>query len=95
MIQVMAEKCDECLFSSNKIVTDETKQQVLARCAKKDAHFICHKATVVGKDAVCNGFYKTRTTNLLRMAQRLEQIQFVNYTATPLQLLQFAMADEA
>ncbi|KIL42101.1 hypothetical protein SD70_02655 [Gordoniibacillus kamchatkensis] len=57
MFQVAEKRCNECLFSANKIVSDERKAEVLADCALNDAHFICHKATLKGKDVCCRGFY--------------------------------------
>lgn len=75
--QVIAEQCDQCLFSKNKIVSDRRRNQLLRECKKKDAHFICHKATMVGQEACCRVFFDTRSTNLMRIARRIGAVEFV------------------
>lgn len=76
--QVMKQKCDQCLFSENKIVSNERRKDILAECKRKDAHFICHKASIAGgKDVCCRGFYDTQSTNMIRIAERLRMVEFV------------------
>lgn len=67
-------------FSKSKIVADGVKKEILKDCAKKEAHFICHKATEKGKDICCRGFYDQEpdATNLMRVARRLGMIRFVD-----------------
>jgi hypothetical protein len=74
MFKVCAERCYQCLFSKDRIVSEKRMREVLSDCAKRDSHFICHKTD----DACCKGFYDTRTTNLMRIAQRLGAVEFVN-----------------
>ena len=73
MLKVTEKRCDQCLFSADKIVSDKRRKEVLGDCRKRDSHFICHKAT----DICCHGFYETQTSNLIRIAQRLGAVQFV------------------
>lgn len=73
MFKVAESQCNQCLFSQNRIVRDEDKQQILAECKARDAHLICHKA----KDVCCRGFYQRFSTNLIRIAGRLGVIRFV------------------
>ena len=76
---VSKRSCNECLFSKNKVVSDDAKQDILEECAQKDAHFLCHKATGKGQDVCCRGFYDhdPGATQLMRVAGRLGRIQFV------------------
>jgi hypothetical protein len=79
MFDVMKERCDQCLYSDDKIVSDERRKSILASCRKNDAHFICHKATIEGKEACCRAFYDAnpQRTNLMRIAARLNAVRFV------------------
>jgi hypothetical protein len=77
MLKVCEKKCDECLFTKNRIVSEARMRALLADCAKRDTHFICHKATINGEEVCCRGFYETRTSNLMRIAQRLNWVQLV------------------
>lgn len=77
MFQVTEERCDQCLFSKDKIVSDSRRKEVLNDCSSNDSYFICHKATIAGRDVCCKGFYETQTCNVIRIAQRLDFVQFV------------------
>lgn len=83
--RVAKKRCDECLFSSAKIVDDERREQVLRSCSENDSHFICHKFTVAGEDAsegaCCRGFYDRDpgASNLMRIAGRLGVVEFVDF----------------
>jgi hypothetical protein len=77
MFKVTENRCSECLFSPNKIVSDKRRKVVLNDCRSKDSYFICHKATAAGHDICCKGFYETQTCNLIRIAQRLDVVRFV------------------
>jgi hypothetical protein len=77
MFKVCVEKCDQCLFSLNKIVSDDRRAEILEECKSKDSHFICHKATLDGQNLCCRGFYDTQTSQLIRIAGRLNCIEFV------------------
>lgn len=74
---VYEERCEQCLFSPNKIVDDKRRKEVLADCAKKDTYFICHKASMKGEDVCCKGFYETQDTRTTRMAKWLGVVRFV------------------
>lgn len=77
MLEVKKESCDQCLFSKARIVSSQRMKQILKDCSRKDAHFSCHKGTIEGKDIVCNGFYNSFSTNLIRIMGRLNAIKFV------------------
>ncbi len=70
-LKVCSQKCDQCLFSDNRIVSKKRMEEILNQCKHEDTHFVCHKTD----DAVCAGFYDFRSTNLIRIAQRLDRIQ--------------------
>lgn len=68
---VRASRCDECLFSKNRIVSRERMKEVLADCKKKDTHFVCHKVKI----GMCRGFYDTQPVpQTLRLAQAFERM---------------------
>jgi len=77
MFKVKGQRCNECLFSKNAIVSDERRKDILNDCRKDDNHFICHKATIEGKEICCRGFYDTQTSQMIRIAQRLNVVEFV------------------
>lgn len=82
-MKVMEKQCNECLFSKNRIVTTTRMRSILAECARKDSHFICHKATQEGEDVCCRGFYDTQPpSQLMRIAGRLNMIRFVPLQAS-------------
>ena len=78
MFKVKNQCCNECLFTKNAVVSNKRKKDILNGCKKNDNHFICHKATIEGKDICCKGFYDSQTCNLMRIAQRLDAVEFVN-----------------
>ena len=78
MLQVTKKCCGQCLFGKNKIVSDKRKQQLLNDIERKDTHFICHKATIKNKEVVCRGFYENKTSNMIRISQRLGMVEFVD-----------------
>lgn len=81
MLKVLKKCCGECLFTKNKIVSDKRREQLLKEIEAKDSHFICHKASMQDKEAVCRGFYEKKTSNFIRISQRLGMIEFVDESA--------------
>jgi hypothetical protein len=84
--RVCKKRCDQCLFSSAKVVGDDRKLDILRDCVKEDAHFICHKFTLAegpGSQVCCRGFYDANpaATNLMRIAGRLGAVEFVELPA--------------
>ena len=78
MFKVKKERCNECLYSDNKIVSNARRKDLLRDINKNDSHFICHKATAEGKEICCKGFYESATSNLIRISQRLGMVEFVD-----------------
>lgn len=84
--QVAKKRCDQCLLSSAKIVSDERRADLLQTCATEDRHFVCHKFSIAeGPDSqvCCRGFYDQdpAATNLMRIAGRLSAVEFVDLPA--------------
>ena len=79
MFKVQKEMCDQCLFSKDKIVDDERKQQILRECRDTDIHFNCHKDQLNGDEAntCCRGFFDKHSTQTIRIAERLKCVEFV------------------
>jgi hypothetical protein len=48
--------------------------------AKEQSYFVCHKATIKGKETCCRGFYDGtgHRSQMIRIAERLGIIEFVN-----------------
>jgi hypothetical protein len=78
MLQVKKECCNQCLFTENRIVRPGRMKEILQDCRRTDSHFQCHKATIEGKDVCCRGFYDKQSSNLIRVAQRLNCVEFVD-----------------
>ena len=78
MFKVKKECCNQCLFSEDKIVSNKRRQEILKGCRQRDNHFVCHKATIQGDDTCCRAFYDTQTSNLMRISQRLNMVEFVD-----------------
>lgn len=75
---IMSRRCDECLFSEKKIVSNARKKDILKDCARGDNYFECHKGTIASEEICCRGFFETKSTNLIRIAYRLGVIRFVD-----------------
>jgi hypothetical protein len=81
--EVAKKRCDQCLFSGAKIVSDERRAEILRNCARDDTHFICHKFTIAedgDSQVCCRGFYDAdpAASNLMRIAGRLGAVEFVD-----------------
>ena len=78
MLKVKKKCCGKCLYSNDKIVSNERKKSILAGCRRDDNHFICHEATIQNKEVVCAEFYNRSTSQMIRIAQRLRKIGMVD-----------------
>ena len=71
-MEVMARPCDECLMTKNRIVSAARARQIVAETRRKDCHFVCHKASAVGREIACRGHYDaTNGGQLARIMRRL------------------------
>lgn len=76
---VLEKRCNECLFSKNKVVSDERREDILGSCTRNGSHFICHKAQKSKLEVVCRGFYDSAEymTRLIHVARVLGAVRFV------------------
>lgn len=77
---VMAKRCDQCLFSSARIVSQARVDDVLDECARMDTHFVCHKSTKKNEHGVmCRGDWDrdSNRTLVMRLAKHLDVVRFV------------------
>lgn len=74
---VQKRMCNQCLFSKNKIVSDERKAELLEDCKINNNHFQCHKSTIAGTHATCHGFYKQCTNSAI--SNMLEDAGLVDF----------------
>lgn len=78
MLEICEERCNQCLFSKDRIVSGERMADIISDCRRKDSHFLCHKHTIAGRDVMCRGFYETQPpSQMLRIAGRLDAVTFV------------------
>jgi hypothetical protein len=76
---LVAEKmCNECLFTKNKIVSDERRAQLIAEIEKSGTYFVCHKGSLTGNNQLCcRGFYERHRTLAIALAEHLQVVKFV------------------
>jgi hypothetical protein len=80
--EVMAERCAQCLYGPDKIVSDRRRKEILREINRKDCHFICHKASIAGRDVCCRGDWDQRAGGQLgRIMGRLGAVEFVSEAA--------------
>lgn len=79
MTQVCEHKCNQCLFTKNRIVDKSRVKEILDECLETGSFFVCHKATIKNTEVVCKGFYdKYGSVNgFLRVCQRQGWLKFV------------------
>ena len=77
-MKIMEERCDQCLYGPNKIVSNKRRTEIIREITRKDCHFICHKASIAGLDVACRGDFDQRGCGQLgRIMGRLGAIEFV------------------
>lgn len=82
--RVMTERCDQCLYGPNKIVSNERRADIILHLNKLDSYFICHKASIVGQEIACRGDWEQRGCGQLgRIAGRLGVVEFVEEKSLP------------
>lgn len=79
MHKVMAYRCDQCLYSPNRVVSAKRAAQIMKDTARKDTPFLCHKGTIAGTEVVCRGNIEASGGGqLTRIAERLNYIQEID-----------------
>jgi hypothetical protein len=80
MFKVCKEPCAQCLFSKNRIVSAKRVKEILTECKRRDIHFVCHKSSMEGGDVCCRTFFDTQNSQMIRIAERLNMVEFVDPT---------------
>lgn len=76
---VMSKRCDECLYGPNTIVSNARRAELLNDLKRQDSHFICHKASIAGKEVACRGDFEQRGCGQLgRIMGRLGMIREID-----------------
>lgn len=84
VLNVMAERCSECLFSGGAIIEGDARRELIEECRERDTFFVCHKATIEGELIICcRGYFDTQDTTPIHLANRLKMIRFVKAEDLP------------
>lgn len=86
---VCAKRCDQCLFSRNRIVDAARAREVIEEARKRDAPLLCHKHTLrealdlasgAQANVACRGYFDAVGSDVLfiRLAQMLGNIVYVD-----------------
>ena len=77
--KVMVQRCNQCLYGPDKIVSNARKKEIITACVRKDIDFLCHKGTIARTDIVCAGHLEaTGGGQLTRIMGRLGVIQYID-----------------
>lgn len=52
-------------------------KEIVSGCLRRDTHFECHKGTIKGEQVVCAGWYNQYSSQMIRIAGRLNAIEFI------------------
>jgi len=74
---VCAKRCDQCLFSSAKIVGDGRKEDLLSDMRKTGKYFICHKSPRA-TPIICRGFFDEEPNRTCHVAKHFGLVKFVD-----------------
>jgi hypothetical protein len=77
-LAVLDKRCNQCLFSSARIVPEARARNLIEKCVRDGTYFVCHKASNHNLEAVCRGFYDVHDTRILQIAKRLNVVRFVS-----------------
>lgn len=77
-LEICEGRCNQRLFSENRIVSKARMAEIVRDCRRNDNHFQCHKHTIAGRDVMCRGYYETQQpSQMQRIAERLNAVRFV------------------
>ena len=76
-VHVMSEKCATCIFRPGNLMdlSEGRVKQMVKEAVGRDSCIVCHD-TLVGKKAVCRGFFDGYATQPLQVAERLGLIEW-------------------
>ena len=78
-MDVYNECCKNCLLSADSIVSPSRRKEIINGCIKDQSYFICHKASIEGKDIMCRSFFDKfgQYSQMVRISERLNMITFI------------------
>lgn len=78
-IKVYKQCCKNCLLSTNSIVSNATRKEIIQSCIKQQTHFICHKASLNNQEICCKKFYDElgHHSKSIKFSQWLNIIDFI------------------
>jgi len=74
-------RCDECLFTKGRVVSELRKRDILKHCYREGSYFICHKASLKGRAVICRGFAESQDgagNQAIQVAKFLGCIRYVD-----------------
>ena len=71
--------CTNCLFTKNRLVSEERAKDIVSECLENDTWFICHKSSIEGGNTCCSSFYQNHQKDVfpLRLAKLIGIIEFI------------------
>lgn len=82
-LHVLSEKCSTCIFRPGNPMNlvPGRLQHMVRDTVQNDSYIVCHQTLDINHEydaepAVCKGFFDSYTTNPLRVASRLNLIEF-------------------
>lgn len=77
--EVYSEQCKNCLLSKDRIVSGQRAREIIQGCITSGSYFICHKASLSGKETACRGFYDAfeDRSQIIQVAKRLGVVREV------------------
>lgn len=74
---VCESKCDQCLFSKNRVVSKERMKEIIQLTLLANTHFTCHKGTIKNQNIACAGWVERYGSTWLTLAKSLNLIKFI------------------
>src|SRR6476620_11426729 len=71
LLRVMSKRCDQCLYTEARVVSEERAEQIMRDCERRDRYFLCHKGT---EPTVCRGFFDSGVNTLCRVARAMDAV---------------------
>jgi hypothetical protein len=73
-------KCNQCLYTKNRVVGAERATELMRETLRKDTNFICHKSQLRGEknEAFCAGSVDQSAGQLVRIMGRLGGIEYID-----------------
>ena len=78
-MKIRKKLCKNCLFSDNRLVSEDAAQRIIDETLEKDSFFICHESSIESGQVCCKGFFDNHKNDSLqtRLALMLNIFEFV------------------